>query len=87
LIVAVNDEVEHGIPSNRHLRDGDIISFQVGVRYKGWYAQQSMTFGIGTISDKISTLPDGVNLNSWAQSNLIISTRTPVQDKPWWKFW
>jgi methionyl aminopeptidase len=48
---SINDEVVHGIPGNRKLRDGDIVSIDVGVRKNGFYGDGAWTFYIGTISD------------------------------------
>lgn len=50
--VSVNDEVVHGIPSARRvLREGDIVSVDVGVRLDGWYADSARTLPVGTIDE------------------------------------
>lgn len=50
--VSVNDEVVHGIPSkNRVLQDGDIVSLDAGVIYKGYHSDSARTYGVGEISD------------------------------------
>jgi methionyl aminopeptidase len=49
--VSVNDEVVHGIPSkDRILREGDIVSLDAGVIYKGYHSDSARTYGVGTIS-------------------------------------
>ncbi len=50
ICVSVNDEVVHGIPSAEHvLEDGDIISLDAGVIYKGYQSDAARTFGVGEI--------------------------------------
>lgn len=50
LCVSFNDEVVHGIPSDRKLEEGQIISIDVGVRLDGWYGDSARTVRIGTVS-------------------------------------
>jgi methionyl aminopeptidase len=48
----VNEEVVHGIPSpRRRLREGDILSIDVGVRLDGWVADSAWTFPVGEVSE------------------------------------
>jgi methionyl aminopeptidase len=50
LCASVNQEVVHGIPSaSRSLREGDIISLDFGVEYKGYYGDAAVTVGVGKI--------------------------------------
>ena len=50
ICASVNDEIVHGIPSERRiLRDGDIISVDVGILYKGYYGDAAETYAVGTI--------------------------------------
>jgi methionyl aminopeptidase len=47
----VNEEVVHGIPSAKHvLREGDVISLDIGVRREGWYGDAARTFPVGEVS-------------------------------------
>jgi len=47
---SVNDEVVHGVPSDRvSLKDGDIVSVDLGVLYKGYYGDSAETYAVGTI--------------------------------------
>ncbi len=48
--VSVNEEVVHGIPGNRVLQEGDIVSLDMGVLYKGYYTDAAITVGAGKIS-------------------------------------
>lgn len=52
ICVSINDEVVHGIPDDRVLENGDIISIDIGVIYKGYHSDSANTYGVGTISDK-----------------------------------
>ncbi len=55
--VSVNDEVVHGIPSaERILQDGDIVSLDSGMIYKGWHSDGARTWGVGNISGEAKEL-------------------------------
>lgn len=55
---SVNDEIIHGIPSNRVLEEGDIISIDVGACYQGYHSDACRTFPVGTISEEAQRLID-----------------------------
>lgn len=50
ICVAINEEVVHGIPSNKIMKEGDIVNIDVGVIYKGYCADVGATFPCGNIS-------------------------------------
>lgn len=50
ICTSINDEVVHGIPSNRKLKEGDIISVDIGVCYKGYHGDSAWTYPVGNIS-------------------------------------
>lgn len=57
ICVSVNDEVVHGIPSaDRRLEEGDIVSLDAGVKYKGYHSDAARTHGIGEISEEARLL-------------------------------
>lgn len=56
LCTSVNDEVVHGMPSERILKDGDILSIDFGVEYNGYYGDAAVTVPIGNVSDKADKL-------------------------------
>jgi methionyl aminopeptidase len=56
LCISINDEVVHGIPGNRALRDGDIVSIDCGVLKHGFYGDSAYTFAVGEISPELSLL-------------------------------
>ena len=50
ICASINDEVVHGIPSpHRVLRDGDLVSLDVGARYRGYYGDSAATFAVGHV--------------------------------------
>lgn len=56
LCVSVNDEVVHGMPEERVLKEGDIVSIDFGTLYDGFYGDAALTYGIGEISDTAEKL-------------------------------
>lgn len=57
ICVSVNDEVVHGIPHREHFLDeGDIVSLDAGVIYKGYHSDAARTYGIGEIDDDAKKL-------------------------------
>jgi methionyl aminopeptidase len=59
LCVSVNEEVVHGIPSDRRLlEEGDIISIDAGVKLDGWFADAAVTHPVGTIDPSARRLLD-----------------------------
>jgi methionyl aminopeptidase len=57
--ISINEEVVHGIPSkSRIIRNGDIVSVDIGAIVDGYYGDSAKTFGIGTISDTARKLID-----------------------------
>lgn len=55
---SVNDQIVHGIPNDRPLSSGDILSLDVGVRWEGFYGDSAWTFPVGDISRPIQQLLD-----------------------------
>ncbi|MBI5183841.1 MAG: type I methionyl aminopeptidase [Nitrospinae bacterium] len=56
LCASVNEEVVHGIPSQRRLKEGDIVSLDLGVFYEGYYGDAAITIGVGKIDEKTQRL-------------------------------
>ncbi len=57
ICVSVNDEVVHGIPSkNRILKEGDIVSLDAGLIYKGYHADAARTHAVGNVSNNAKKL-------------------------------
>lgn len=56
--VSINDEVVHGIPGERVLQEGDIVSIDLGATYQGFVADSALTVGVGTITAQAQALID-----------------------------
>lgn len=56
--MSVNEEIVHGIPSQRKLTDGDILSIDIGVRLNGWCSDCACTHAIGEIDTEKQKLMD-----------------------------
>ena len=57
ICVSVNDEVVHGIPdAKRMIKEGDIVSLDAGVIYKGYHSDAARTYGVGQISEEAEKL-------------------------------
>jgi methionyl aminopeptidase len=56
LCTSINEEIVHGIPSSRSLREGDIISLDFGVLFEGYYGDAAATFPAGEITPKAKQL-------------------------------
>jgi len=56
--ISVNDEVIHGIPGDRVLKDGDIVSIDVGAKVNGFHGDSAYTFVCGSVSDEAQRLLD-----------------------------
>lgn len=55
--VSVNEEVVHGIPDKKHiLKEGDIVSLDMGLIYKGYHSDAARTHGVGEISEEAANL-------------------------------
>jgi len=55
---SVNEEVVHGIPGGRKLRDGDLLKIDIGSLVDGWYSDMACTVGVGDISGEARRLVD-----------------------------
>jgi len=59
ICVSVNDEVVHGIPSDKRIiKEGDIVSLDAGLIYKGYHSDAARTYGVGEISKEAKNLID-----------------------------
>jgi methionyl aminopeptidase len=56
LCISVNEVIVHGIPSNRILKDGDIVSIDCGVYKKGFHADSAYTYTIGEVKNEVLEL-------------------------------
>jgi len=56
LCISVNEEVVHGIPGNRELKDGDIVSVDCGTLKNGFYGDSAYTFAVGEVKPEVLLL-------------------------------
>jgi len=56
LCISVNEVVVHGIPTNTHLTEGDIVSIDCGVYKNGFYGDSAYTFKVGEVSEEVEQL-------------------------------
>ena len=54
--ISIDEVVVHGIPNGREIQEGELVSVDIGVEFKGYYADAARTFAIGSISDEKSKL-------------------------------
>lgn len=58
ICTSINEEIVHGIPGERKLKEGDIISLDLGVNYQGFFSDAAITMAVGKVSPKIKKLID-----------------------------
>lgn len=58
LCISLNDEVVHGIPNERKLQDGDLVSVDCGAEKDGYYGDHAITFTVGSITEEQQRLVD-----------------------------
>ena len=56
ICASINDVLVHGIPDHTRLKDGDIISIDIGAVYKGYHGDSAWTHAVGEISDEAKNL-------------------------------
>lgn len=56
LCISVNEQVVHGIPGSYQLREGDIVSIDCGVFYKGFHSDCAYTYPVGNVSEEVRKL-------------------------------
>ncbi|MBG9465658.1 methionine aminopeptidase [Bacillus thuringiensis] len=58
ICASVNEELVHGIPGKRKLKEGDIISIDIGAKYNGYHGDSAWTYPVGNISESVQKLLD-----------------------------
>lgn len=74
---SVNEQIVHGIPNRRPLRDGDIVSVDTGCRLEGWCADAAVTLAIGAVSAEAQKLLDVT------RQTLELSIRAMARSRNW----
>ena len=63
--VSINDEIVHGIPGDREIMDGDVVSIDLGCTYKGFVADSAVTAGVGNVSPEARRLIQVTRESLW----------------------
>ena len=58
ICLSINDEIVHGFPFKKIIKEGDLVSIDMGVKYKGFHSDSAVTIGAGKISEKAQKLID-----------------------------
>lgn len=66
ICISVNDELVHGIPKDRKLREGDIVTFDLGATYRGYVGDSAITVPVGEVSDEAKKLIQVTEDALWA---------------------
>ncbi len=62
LCVSINEQVVHGIPNDRIIKEGDIVSIDFGVKYKGYFGDAARTIIVGDVPNDIKALVENTQL-------------------------
>lgn len=54
--ISVNEEIVHGIPGERRLMEGDIVSLDLGINYQGYYSDAAFTLPVGRVNSRLKKL-------------------------------
>src|SRR3954453_7618952 len=66
ICTSVNDEVVHGIPGDRELREGDLVSLDCGAIVDGWHGDAAITVPVGEVREELLTLVADTEAAMWA---------------------
>jgi methionyl aminopeptidase len=58
ITASVNEQICHGFPNGRVLKEGDIVGIDIGLRYQGWCGDSCITYAVGKISRRAQDLMD-----------------------------
>jgi len=54
--VSINEEIVHGIPGTRIIREGDVVSLDIGVNYQGYFTDAAVSYAVGKVNGRIKKL-------------------------------
>lgn len=66
ICISINEQLVHGIPTNRELKEGDIVTFDLGATYKGYVGDAAITVGVGQVSPVAQRLMEVTEASLWA---------------------
>lgn len=58
ICLSINDEIVHGFPGGKVLKEGDIVGVDLGIKYEGFHTDSAITVGVGKVSDLAQKLMD-----------------------------
>ena len=56
ITASINNQICHGIPDGRELRQGDIVGIDIGLKYRGWCGDACYTYKVGSVEEKVENL-------------------------------
>src|SRR4051795_4637373 len=65
ICVSVNEQVVHGIPGDRVLADGDVVSIDCGAIVDGWHGDAAITVALGPVADELTALMAATEEAMW----------------------
>ncbi len=66
ICASVNDEIVHGIPGDRVINDGDVVSIDAGAIFNGWHADAAFTVGVGEVDPKDQAMIETCEAALWS---------------------
>lgn len=66
ICISINEQLVHGIPIDRKLEEGDIVTFDLGATYRGYVGDAAITVGVGKVSPLAQRLMDVTEASLWA---------------------
>jgi methionyl aminopeptidase len=86
ICASINDEIVHGIPSEREIKSGDIVSIDLGAKYKGYHGDSAKTYAVGKVSGEALRLIEVTKaafyagMNAFANGDRLQSISAAVQN-------
>ncbi|MFY8197406.1 MAG: M24 family metallopeptidase [Candidatus Planktophila sp.] len=65
ICISVNDEIVHGIPGDRIIEDGDVVSIDCGAIIDGWHGDAAFSYGVGTVDPQDQKMMDVCEESMW----------------------
>ncbi len=73
ICISVNNQVQHGIPTDRPLQAGDVVNYDFGVRYRGLITDAGITVPVGKVSARVRQLLEGTERALYAGIDVVKS--------------
>ncbi|MCX5701360.1 MAG: type I methionyl aminopeptidase [Candidatus Omnitrophica bacterium] len=86
ICASVNEEIVHGIPDSRRIREGDILSLDLGINYKGYFSDLAVTLTVGKVDAQVKKLIEvtkaalSVGITQARQDNHLSDISYAIQD-------